>query len=691
MHYNKYSRYSNPDMIKFMPRPRKGLVAEGADLNNYYSGDDTLNLLVNFGLEMMKFFPALEQLSYAGRMTPEDMEKDESYELWHGKGDDGKATKVTYEWLEAFNQYTLNGKTNEATIKESELNGWDELHENGHHTIDDGFGNRQNWISGMHHRTGSFGNFGSQGGLSAGGGAGSAYKNIDFLAEGNEWNHIRSKTKQKKYVKAEALSDNTKLTLQATGRSILFGTYGQSKLSAADDDRLQEISGLRGVTSWTSVQNILNNTKLYGTNYAGDHGALSYYDIVMQGTYKNLDADEGFLLIAAMYESRARAWEAMRQIFGPVTATHSDADMIEAAQRFIAERVPYRDSHAIGFLSLFLETQHSFLNRCSAFYKPVEVARYGFENSLLDDVKFREFSTWAGRASYTAGGLAKANDDPEGENYYRLTGRGGKLFEYRDDLWENCYDDEKIDKTEKAKLDAVDQLIENWFGATYSDNTPTTMQEKVNTGYGWDRKWKTIDDIAGHNSAHGNQSYISPNADPGHAEYVQTQFNQMNEAMVMGPSTLYRKSWVVNAFGNLLRNGANLDRLRIMEKIEEKRNNSVDFKKDQQDYLARKEDLEYEKAQEEKMAYQAQQRRAAGVRKKNKGPSGISGVSKANKSGLELKKRQQQGKPQNNDAVGAKVGSKAYQAKMQQVFAGMYKKSLSKTKAFLNKMKEATK
>ena len=59
MFNNKYQHINSLTLIKSM-RPRKAIVPQGPDLGNFIAYSDDLNLLCNFGMEMMKFLPRFE-------------------------------------------------------------------------------------------------------------------------------------------------------------------------------------------------------------------------------------------------------------------------------------------------------------------------------------------------------------------------------------------------------------------------------------------------------------------------------------------------------------------------------------------------------------------------------------------------------------------------------------------------------
>lgn len=188
-----FNRYSSVNDLALLKKPRKGIVPQGPDLSSFITGDADLKKLANFGLEMMKFLPKLEQLIYAGKMMSQE---GEGVSVSRG----GNAFNVTEEWWEAFNEYEIIDEDGDGRLDFHGLTGLTDRNGDGRITnadtsawIDD-IAWDPNWVAGQHHRSDRFGNFGSEDGSGfAGGGMGAGFKNIDFVAEGSEWNHIRQK------------------------------------------------------------------------------------------------------------------------------------------------------------------------------------------------------------------------------------------------------------------------------------------------------------------------------------------------------------------------------------------------------------------------------------------------------------------------------------------------------------------
>ncbi len=639
MFYNKYAHINSLTLLKSQ-KPSRRIIPQGPDLANFVTSSKDLKELANFGLEMMKFLPEFEQLIYAGKMVAGEGEEG-AVAFEHG----GETSWATEEWWEAFNkyeitdpsQYGLNGLSDldgDGKISNSDTIPWWEAS----HSDQDGFGEwRESWIFGMHHRAPRFGAVGSQDGSSiAGAGMGAYFKNIDFVAEASEWNHIMLRS-------------------------------GEGFNPTAIEDKAYFVNKiLEGMgKNWDHVKKLLNN------KFAGQ----SFYEIVMSGSYKTCSDEEATLLIAAMLESRERAWAAMTEAFGPVTDTRNDAAMIDAIDSFIYSNNPYINHHALSLFPLFFYMQHSFQNQLTMYYE--EEPNRGLNLSVLNNERFWEFAEWMGRESY---------DNADKDNDGKVT---GKLYEYKSRIQGN---------TQKQ---AVQDLIDMWFGATEREDAPkceeydgqnssyvysdvewvgyngspvyvnpfgwidpanTQMELKIwNTAferasYGWDRKWWDPYYLKArvgsneqfvsrfqpswvtlHNYLYDEKSHINPDAagyTEWHPSYTVAQFKGLNANHITGGHPEFYNNWAVHAVGMYLKYGEGMDIVRVMEKCAAKRVAAAEFKQDTSDYQERKEELEYEKAHEEKIAVKRLMKKRAEFKKMLKrlgNKKGSNTTSSANK------------------------------------------------------------
>lgn len=626
MFNNKYAHINDLALLK---KPRKRIIPQGPDLSHFITGNAELKKCANFALEMMKFLPKFEQLTYAGKMQGTEVT------FTHG----GKKTQVSQEWWDAFNEFS---------ITDDELNGYGLsglTDSNGDHRIsnadtipwyesshpgEDGLTQwRTSWVFGQHHRVDRFGPFGSEDGSGfAGGGMGARFKNIDFVAEASEWNHIMTRGGN---------PDGQGLALA-----------DQSYFLTPSDYSNFNFLGAIGKT-WDDVKNLLE------TKFAGQ----SYYQIVMSKSYQALTAEEATLLIAAMYESRERAWAAMTEAFGPVNLTRNDKEMIEYINNhsLLTKVNTYTNSHALALFPLFFYMQHSFQNQVTMFYEKNEGD--GYVLSALDKRRFWEFAEWA------------RSEVQKYRDQFKLTDEEEKAL--------NGNDQKAKIAAEKKKnaYEAVQRLYDEWFGAVeaksgkpvyagYKDqvrigdevkdvdwkNTSSDHGEWVvgfdlylpnqkhvtqiwrpyvtYASYGWDRKWSDDPIMTGkffqdwhhasandvkswtalHNALYGSESYINPIFPGEHPNYAAAQFYGLSYiGVVSGP--VFASNWVVHAIGMYLKNGEGKDILKVMERCSQKRVAAAEFKQDMKDYLTRKEELEYEKAEDEKAALKALERTRA--------------------------------------------------------------------------------
>ncbi|MEA3493215.1 MAG: hypothetical protein U9R38_02385 [Candidatus Margulisiibacteriota bacterium] len=697
MFYNKYAHITNLTLLKSR-KPRKGIVPQGPDLLNFITGNKDLLKLGNFGLEMMKFLPEFEQLAYAGKMNAEEGDEGAVY-FEHGPDND--KTWVTQEWWDAFNEYELTDKNGDGNFDAADIDLWGYGEEqdgngvvtrtalsdrNGDGRItnadtiiweedngrEDGYTEwRTNWISGQHHRTPVFGNFGSgdPNGCFAGSGMGGRFRNVNMVMSAGEWNHIMLKNDHSK--------DN------------------QSALQDADQayfvkDFLKAIK-----KEWIDVKNLLDNN----VHLAGK----SYYQIALDGSYNNLTASEAALYTAAMYESRERAWYAMSAMLGPVENTRNDQAMIDSVDDFIFSHNPYMNHHALSMFPLFIYMQHSFQNRVTTFYE--KGYNNGHELSNMDRDIFWKQSKWFGRKDFNGDSNSEANmlyayrdQYNSGSDEYNAVNSlindwfGATEVENGRPIWEN-YQDEVSSwqwvNLDSATSDYIGSMPASGDGyGSWSKVVAVKMPTSSYKSYGWDRKWakdyyvRLENGVEGnvwrrthkldrlHNSLYGHLSRMNENAagwDEHHPEYTTAQFKGLTyNAIVQGPE--FANNWAVHAVGMYLKWGEQMDIVRIMERCAAKRVISSRYKQDKTDYADQIEELQQEEIREKKQSL----KRAAKSRKRRK---------------AEEKKAAQRGKS-SQGYVSKSDEKKAFQRALQKMRTRMYKKHTSNTKARLQKNKQ---
>ncbi|MFH1683440.1 MAG: hypothetical protein ABIA67_01010 [Candidatus Margulisiibacteriota bacterium] len=640
---NKYSHIRSLSLLK-ATRPRKNLIPQLPDLYNFITNSTNLKRQMNWGMEMMKFLPKLEQIMYQKNIYRDEGEAD-TVTFSHSDGN----TTVTREWWEAFTEYDADLADIQALFATFDLNndgsvdGTDEAIANDLED-NDGDGRITNsdtiswvedngiesngwtawrdddvWIAGQHHRTGAF----TSESAMAGQGHGESFRNLDFVAEASEWNHI-------------GVKDNPDI-----------------KDTSADfvADQAYFVGGILsdlGFT-WSDVTNLLETHP----SLAGK----SYYQIVMDGSYRDLNSTEAPKLMAAMYESRERAWAMMSEVFGPVDLSRNDQEMMQYIRNFINSSNPYVNHHAISAFPFFLEIQHSVQNRITTFFEEGE--GQGFESSGLDRQRFWAFSQWTGRAGFDA------VYDPDNE----LTNED---INESEDSYGALYDERKKYGSESTQYAAVDNLINAWFGATKPENgrpiwgdyltdaenhsneedgvtgtwvtIPSTSVNSSAGGswhthnttrafvadiehpaYAWDKKWgsyvyvKDGSDIGRLDTSHAgwadvmnelwSHGYIDSHINPAitdmpHPNYAVAQFHMLSYNTQTG-GEIFANNWMVYANGMLMKWGQQLDMVKVMEKSSANRVASAEYKQDKLDYSDQNDDLQYEEAMDEKVAMQA--------------------------------------------------------------------------------------
>ena len=610
MFNNKYASISNLALLR---KPRKRIVPKGPDLSNFITGNADLKKLANFGMEMMKFLPEFEQLIYAGEMMAEE---GEGVPARRGS----EEFNVTEEWWEAFNQYGIPVDE----LSEYGLTGLVDTNGDGLITNSESQPWLENiawsteWVAGQHHRVDRFGPFGSEDGSGfAGGGMGSRFQNLDFVAGASEWNHINRRG-----------NGSPDSTAQAIGDQPYFLTMSEY----SDFDFL----GAMGI-SWDDIKAVLDDPALRGK---------SFYEIAMDGSYHAFDSDprRAALLIAAMYESRERSWQAMTEIFGPVTSTQSDEVMKQYVDNFISGHNPYTNSHALALFPLFFYIQHSYQNQVTMFYYDRDKGD-AYNLSKLDDARFTEFTDWAREQLQAYKGSLSASGQKDAVQ---------QLY----DKWFGAADPKSGRPMWAGRLSQVqigDEVVNVEWWNTDSDrgewvNIPdfTLPNGRLATevwrpyvtyaSYGWDRKW-TDDPIkyksgssvfeahwhnqpreevrswtALNNALYGAQSYLNPDGPAGHTNYTSSQFYGLNfNSVTMGAA--FNGNWAVHAVGMFLRWGEGMDIVRVMEENAQKRVARVEYKQDLKDYKEKREELEYEKALDMRLAQRAIQNARSQLKK----------------------------------------------------------------------------
>jgi len=690
MFKNKYAFTSDdPTLVR---KPFKKIVPKGPDLANFATHNANFKKLANFGLEMMKFLPQYEQMIYEGKKSAQAGDEG-TVSFEHGLDPaTGKpyVTYVTKEYWEAFNEYdaktinpglllNLDGDdktpgtglvdlTGDGRVTNIDsLKAWEAKNpgQDGYTTW------RSGWVSGMHHRAGSFGNFTEdpETGM-AGAGTGGAFRNIDFEVSADEWNHIKY-TKSEKY-------DPTAIEDKAYYANDLLAASGKS---------------------WEDVKNLINN------KFPGQ----SYYQIVMNGSYASLSSDEAFLLTAAMYESRERAWAMMTEVVGPVTETRDDAKMMAHIDAFMKTTNPYLDGHSMALFPFFFYIQHSFTNQLTMFYEKGD--NNGYNMSDLDRSQFWKFSQWLGRNTFNHTGIKREGDGYKCADDFDY--QGGVLY----DLWVSL-DQQSSAANDKnatiiARRDAVGNLINKWFGATeaadkprweeyldtanggnwvgvnsgavwawdsgagWSWKTPTSVYKPniAAASYSWDRKWTGVEarerikikfgnnqdavtDYMGGNPgwiklfniAYGDTNRLNDAyTGQSHANYAGAQFENLsfNETL-MGQA--FNSNWVVHAVGTFYKKGVGQDLISVMQRCAAKRVAVAEFKQDMNDYIVKLQELAEKQVQEAKAANLAKQRRKA--------------LEKQSMNKPAAKSSSQQNSASKSKEKEYKIGSKEYQQRL---------------------------
>ncbi|MBU1867815.1 MAG: hypothetical protein KKD13_05010, partial [Candidatus Margulisbacteria bacterium] len=219
-------------------------------------------------------------------------------------------------------------------------------------------------------------------------------------------------------------------------------------------------------SSWPEVNSVLNK-------FSGQ----SFYQLVMNSTqpdrvgvsYKAMNQRELFLIVAAMIEARNRVHSVAEKIFGSVSLTWDDKQMMAAFDQWMDQNSKSGLSHGVNAFRILFQMQHLFLNEMAMFTATDESR--GYSAAVLDRAAFKQFSK-----------------DLGGEFYSGASGDKGALFGFIESMGIPM-NDEEVNflrgnlasmnihtrpediplpdnlKGYGAKLQAAKWLLEQWFGS----------------------------------------------------------------------------------------------------------------------------------------------------------------------------------------------------------------------------------
>jgi len=710
------------------------------DISNFPNQNQVLAQDFNFTCELFKFFSKPVTVAFEGERLASINAEAEDGEVTHDLG----GWKVTDEWYNALNEYSIpenlweefysandeDGKnkwnvrygkehwegyapTNNGDVVNYYLNDCVNLDGDGNPVFDedgnqvlggkDPFDYHSDWIFGFNHFNNGL--FDSDSEYFWGEKVAGKYANVDFIAEGLEWNHLEEKKPlglQGLYHDLHDIEKPKDASLNAAVNQAHFTGEFLSALYGSSE------------TGWEEINNVLNQ---FPTS--------SYYQIVMDATqgkysYKNLSSEEKMLLVAAMIESRNRVFSISEKIFGPVANTWNDEQMMDHLSTWLSQHANAGNSHAINAFRMLLNVQHQFINTVTMFHEvnPGE----GYSMAMLDRYGFWEFAKEIGVEFYKGD-----SDEIEGTifehiqsdlgievsgdirtflgydtdlNYLSIHSKPGDidLTQY---LSEGLLND--LSATQKNKLKAFKWLLEQWFGATkvragynsmpkWEGYTPKISIWDGNQGitsiggwnvivpesiydpssarsYAWDRvvgpfnentdlhwghsfglkkngewgavyessTWGTGNDIDGVNAWQNiisslrslevdgeanpyGMPYISPYANKGiaHKNYTRWQFGNLDSMEICGQGTNnagFMNSWPVFIEGMLTRYGQKRSKMRLFINTFMGDNERIRFRREQEEYQEKKEDIK----NEELAVNKANARMQANRRKQQKG------------------------------------------------------------------------
>lgn len=639
----------------FLAKPRRTYNVQ-PDILNFPTKNKELSQDFNFVMEMFKFLPKMQGVAFEGRRRPtEEGDAKETIGGWD----------FSEEWAQALNEYSLNdslantvyndqyankdhyGDANWRPKSNSEVagkyqalgyNAWD------WHT---------DWVSGFNHFNTGAANGEYYWGEKVGGGL----ENVDFIAEGREWNHLEERT-------------------PVGGLAALFANSStpKDKDASLDADVNRPFfidSFLNSIgSSWDEVSNLLDKYK-----------DQSFYQLVMNSTqpdragasYLSMTDREKFLLVSVMVEARNRVYSISEKIFGEVSLTWDDKQMMAHFDTWMNEHNGSALSHGVNAFRVLFEMQHQFLNEM-AMFSATDESR-GYSAAVLDRYAFKQFSNDLGARNYQDGDFSSG----KGAIFRYIESMGIPLNSSVMNFLRGNLPNLSIHTRPEdialpsglqgygAKLQAAKWLLEQWFGSnkvlagynnmpkseTYGPSIDFTKKNKENgyveydgvkvpwdisnpgaaRSYGWDRvsgpffDWRydcrSVNFIKTDDSQYEQWSpewanvyealkakyglaYLNPNSfsdNYNHRNYTRMLIGGLNTQEIAGRSgdlAPYSNSWAVYELGNLTRYGEIKDKARMnvynfLESAEGFR-----YKRAQERYEEEKDRLNDDEAQDEK-------------------------------------------------------------------------------------------
>ncbi|MFA5035467.1 MAG: hypothetical protein WC500_06790 [Candidatus Margulisiibacteriota bacterium] len=638
----------------FLAKPRRMYNVQ-PDILNFPTKNKELSQDFNFVMEMFKFFPKMQQLSFEGRRRPEEEEAKKTVAGWD----------LSEEWYQSLNEYTLNDSLANTVYNDAYANKDHQGDANWKFKTNEEIANKYealgynawNWHTDWIFSTNHFPIGASAGEYFWGEKVGSGLGNVDFIAEGREWNHLEERT-------------------PVGGLAALFANNKtpKDKDASLDADVNRPFfinSFLTSIgSSWDEVNTMLNK-----------YQNQSFYQLVLNSTqpdrtgasYLSMSDREKFLLVSVMVEARNRVYSISEKIFGPVSLTWDDKQMMAHFDSWMNEHNGSALSHGVNAFRILFEMQHLFLNEMAMFSATDE--HRGYSAGVLDRYAFKQFSNDLGARNYQDGDFSGG----KGALFRFIESMGIPLNSsvmtfLRGNLAGLTINTKPEDialpsglQGYGAKLQAAKWLLEQWFGAnkvlagynnmpkseTYGPAIDFTKKDQENgyveynglkvpwaisnpgaaRSYGWDRvsgpyfDWrydsrsnnfiKTNDEQYQQYSpewasvyeslkAKYGLAYLNPNSygdNYNHRNYTRMLIGGLDTQEIAGRSgnlAPYSNSWAVYELGNMIRYGEIKDKARMnvynfMESAEKFR-----YKRAQEKFEEEKERINDEESQDEK-------------------------------------------------------------------------------------------
>lgn len=613
-----FNKYDYIDDLYALQKPRqRGLPSFKLDKfeRGSYGASQykTVSQMANFGMEMMKFMPKWERMVYAGKAYEEfkgpTAEADKAkwqFVIKHGTnplynpdipGLDALDPKiceyVTPEFWQAFG----------GEEKQAEINAWEAGHPgkdaDGNTIIVTGGDGLTDWRDPTNsdalagNEVIDFGDFHNVGPIFSspvdfgiwGGDMGAEYKNLDF--SGNALNFTNNIYTSKDKTDLDGLAA---VSGDAQDPDVIAGLAAANIGSLSDAAQIIEDDMEGKLQDGDGYYEIIQ--KAYGdyTKYNAPNQTLDVELSTNLGINGKINQQKfSFALTMLMEESRYRVDTMLSTVFGPLQSTISSAATPNNDQIMIDHIDGWMNSvkgvnpHDLQLFEGFLGMQHVYTN--------VSTSYFASDPSMTQ--------SWFDRKVYNGQIDNGGTTDPFSKQLKSLAEGFSR---------------------KKIARQAVGAYFVTDSTETHVQNSDGKQTTDVAIPFLWENDTGNGENKFGYDRIYYTDNFSSsdvPNSNPhasedqeSHANMVRAQLTGLTIAQMDGRDNLYKTNWAVHAVGKIDRESTLKDNQLVASLDAMARQYHALDKQDMRDYYDRKEELEYEKAQEEgrDLQYMAKER-----------------------------------------------------------------------------------